>query len=343
MNKIKKTTLVDIVVIALILSGAIWIGSLFIHIGKEYTNNAQVRQDIISVSCRVQGFIKKVYFEEFQYVHKGDTLVVIEDSEFRLRLAQAEADYHNSIVAKSAMKTTISTTDNNIAVTDAGIAEVTIQFQNAEREYNRYKNLLEKGAVTRQQYDGVKTQYESLKAKLETMQRQKKSTTLVKDEQTLRLDQNEAGIALCQAALDLAKLNLSYTIILAPCDGYTSRKTIQEGELVMPGMNMISVVSDETPWIIANYRETQMEHIAIGNKVVIEVDALPDHIFSGTVYAISDATGAQYSLVSPDNSTGNFVKTAQRIPVKITFDEDNDAEALRQLRSGMNAECKISR
>lgn len=343
MAKKYKKIVADTIIVILILSGALWIASIFFHPGKEYTNNAQVRQDIFNVSCRVQGFIKKVYFEEFKYVHKGDTLVLIEDSEFKLRLAQATADYQNALVDKSAMETTISTTENNMAVTDASIEEVRILLQSAETDYKRYKNLLEKGAVTRQQYDGEKTRYESLKAKLQTMERQKQSTKLTKDELTQRLDQKDAYIAVCQAAMDLAKLNLSYTVITAPCDGYTSRKMIQEGELMMPGKNLLSVVSDGEPWIVANYRETQMERIEVGSKVVIEVDAFPDVKFTGVVSAISDATGAQFSLVSPDNSTGNFVKTEQKVPVKISFDSSNDAEAVRSLRSGMNAECKILR
>lgn len=339
--KIKKT-IADVVIIILLLGGIGWIASLFIHVGKEYTNNAQIHQDIVAVSCRVQGFVKKVYYEEFQYVKKGDTLVVIEDSEFRLRVAQAEADFKNAQVAKTALHTTISTTANNLAVTDAGMEEVKIQVRDAETNFKRYANLLEKRAVTRQQYDAVKTAYEALTAKLETMQRQKRTTGLIKDEQTLRLEQQEAGIAVCQAALELARLNLSYTVILAPCDGYAARKRVQEGELLMPGQPVASVVSDGMPWVIANYRETQLEHIAIGSAATVTVDAIPNHTFKGTVYAISDATGAQYSYVQPDNATGNFVKTAQRIPVKIVFDTEDNAAALKKLSAGMNAECKIN-
>lgn len=341
MNKKKQKNIANVIIVILIVCGIVWIASLFIHVGCEYTSNAQVRQDIIAVSSRVQGFVKKVNFDEFEYVHKGDTLVLIEDSEFRLRLAQAEADFQNAMVAKSAMGTTISTIQNNLSVSDAGIEEVKILLANAESEYNRYKNLLDANAVTRQQYDAEKTHYESLKAKLETMQRQKMSMNLVKTEQTQRLDQNEANIVVCQAALDLASLNLSYTVILAPCNGYTSRRTIQEGELVMPGKNLISIVSDEKQWVIANYRETQMPRIKMGNKVKIMADAIPDVEFEGEIVAISDATGSQYSVVPQDNSMGNFVKVEQRIPVKIAFSPNNDKACMSQLRSGMNVECKV--
>lgn len=341
MDKKRKKIIANIVIIAFILCGICWIASLFIHIGGEYTNNAQVRQNIVPVAARVQGFIKEIRFEEFQPVEKGDTLVLIEDSEYRLRLAQAKADYQNALVGKSAMETGISTIQNNLSVTDASMQEVEILMKNAEADYNRFKVLMENKAVTRQQFEGIQTKYESLKAKLETMKRQKQSTRLVKNEQIQRLEQNELRIEVAKAALDLAELNLSYTVILAPCSGTMSRKTIQVGELMMPGKPLFSVIDNSSKWVIANYRETQRENIHVGDKVEIEVDAFPSTTLEGKVEAISNATGAQYSVSSPDNSAGNFVKVEQRIPVKIIFTDNNDPKILEQLGSGMNVECKV--
>lgn len=341
MDKKRKKIIANIVIITFILCGICWIASLFIHIGGEYTNNAQIRQNIVPVAARVQGFIKEIRFEEFQPIEKGDTLVLIEDSEYRLRLAQAKADYQNALVGKSAMETGISTIQNNLSVTDASMQEVEILMKNAEADYNRFKVLMENKAVTRQQFEGIQTKYESLKAKLETMKRQKQSTRLVKNEQTQRLEQNELRIEVAKAALDLAQLNLSYTVILAPCNGTMSRKTIQVGELMMPGKPLFSVIDNSCKWVIANYRETQRENIHVGDKVEIEVDAFPSTTLEGKVEAISNATGAQYSVSSPDNSAGNFVKVEQRIPVKIIFTDNNDPKILEQLGSGMNVECKV--
>jgi len=341
MNKKNKKTVANIVIIAFILCGICWIASLFINIGSQYTNNAQVRQNIVPVSARVQGFIKEIRFEEFQEVEKGDTLVIIEDSEYRLRLAQAKADYQNALVAKNAMQTSVSNVENNISVTDAGIREVEILMKNAESDYNRFKVLLDNKAVTQQQFEAVQTKYESLKAKLETMKRQKRGTNFAKTEQTQRLEQNELRIEVAKAALDLAELNLSYTVVLAPCNGTMSRRNIQVGELAMPGKPLFSIVDNSKKWIIANYRETQCADISVGNRVEITVDALPNAVFEGKVEAVSNATGAQYSIASPDNSTGNFVKVEQRIPVKIVFTNNNDTQLLKQLGSGMSVECKI--
>lgn len=164
----------------------------------EYTDNAQVKQHLTPVSTRVQGFIKKICFEEYQTVKKGDTLAIIEDTEYRLKVAQAEADYRNALAGKSAMHTTINTTQNNILVTDAAIDEQRIRLQNAQTDYKRYQKLLKEEAVTPQQFDRVKTDYEATQARYEQLLRQKQSTLLQKQEQTQRLEQNESAIKLAE-------------------------------------------------------------------------------------------------------------------------------------------------
>ncbi len=225
----KKKFIPNLVLILVILGGIVWVASKFFHFGNvEYTDNAQVRQDIMPVNTRVQGFIKKIYFTEYQHVKKGDTLLVIEDSEFRLQLAQAEANYANAIVGKNAMTTTISTTQSNIAVSDAAISEAKARLDNAKLEYDRYTTLLSQDAVTRQQFDRVKTDYDAARARYDQLTRQKNSTALLKQEQTQRLEQNDGGIKIAEAALNQARLNLSYTVIVATADGVTGRKNIHE-------------------------------------------------------------------------------------------------------------------
>ena len=203
MNRKIKNIIANTVIIALILIGMGWIASIFIHPSVEFTNNAQINRDIVPVSSRVQGFIQDIRFDDFQYVEKGDTLVLIEDSEYQLRLAQAEANYCNSLVGKNVTGTSVSAANNNLYVTDAGINEVEIQLDNAQSEYIRYKTLLENGAVTRQQFDAIETTYKTLQAKLETMKHQKQSTSLAKVEQIQRLEQSNEDIALSEAALNI--------------------------------------------------------------------------------------------------------------------------------------------
>ncbi len=343
MKKKAKKILSGVLVVIVLLGGVTWVASKFIHLGKvEYTDNAQINQHIVPVNSRVPGFIKEVHFEEYMHVNKGDTLVIIEDSEFRLRLAQANADYQNAIAGKSVTGSTISTISNNIAVNEATIEEARIVMENAEKDFHRYENLLKQNAVTRQQYDGVKTNYEAMKAKYETLKRQRQSTALAREELSQRLTQNNAGIELAQAALDLANLNLSYTIITAPCDGYTSHKNIQVGQLVQPGQTMVEIVDESDVWVIANYKETQTANIHEGMPVEIKVDAIPNVVFKGIVKSLSASTGASVSLLPQDNSAGNFVKVEQRIPVRIEFTQDNKAEDMTRLRAGLNVECEVN-
>lgn len=338
----RKKAIPNFFILIILVAGIAWVCDRFLRISNdEYTDNAQVKQHLTPVNTRVQGFIKKIYFEEYQKVKKGDTLVVIEDIEYRLKVAQAEADYHNALVGKNAMYTTINTTQNNILVTDAAIDEQRIRLENAETDYKRYQELVKEEAVTPQQFDRVRTDYAATKARYEQLIRQKQSTSLVKQEQTQRLEQNEAAIKLAEAALELAKLNLSYTVILATTDGVTGRKEIHEGELVQQGQTLVTLVDGTEKWVIANYKETQTTNMHIGQKVKISVDAIPGVRFEGRISSISDATGSAYSIIPQDNSAGNFVKVEQRIPIRIEFTSENKKENLERLRAGMNVECTV--
>lgn len=338
----KRTRLFNIVIFVLILGGVVWIASKFIHPGRvEYTNNAQVRQHITPLNSRVQGFIREIRFEEFQSVRKGDTLLIIDDVEFRLRVAQAETDLQTALVSLNVAGTTASTAQNNISVSDASIEEVNVLLDNARTELTRYENLLAQDAVTRQQYDAVKTNYEATLARYNTLTRQRRSTTLLSNEQAQRLHLQESHVKLAETALELARLNLSYTVIVAPADGVMGRKTVQVGQLIQPGQAVATLVESDCKWIIANYRETQTARITEGQVVEIRVDAVPGVKFKGVVCSLSEATGSAYSLIPTDNAAGNFVKVEQRIPVRIEFADDNRPEDIARLRGGMNAECKV--
>lgn len=331
----------NILILCFLVGGLVYVCSRFIHLGNvEYTDNAQVRQHITPVNTRVQGFIKKICFEEFQPVKKGDTLLIIEDAEFKLRVAQAEADLSNALAGRSVTTAGIETTQSNIGVSDASIEEVKVTMENARRELQRYEKLLKEDAVTRQQYDNIKTAYEAAKARYQQASRAKRSTSLVKNEQTHRLGQNEAAVKLVKANLDLARLNLSYTVITATCDGITGRKNIHEGQLVQPGQAMVDIVDGTDLWVVANYRETQLPNIHEGAEVTMTADAVPGVKYKGVVESISDATGAAFSLIPQDNATGNFVKVEQRIPVRIRLKGNSKAD-MKKLRAGFNVECKV--
>ncbi len=338
----KKRTLrlaYNLLIVVFLLIGAFLVLDRFVHFGDvEFTDNATVQQHITPINTRVQGFIKEVRFEEYQQVKKGDTLVVLEDTEFRLRLAQAEADLANASAGSSATTTGISTAATNIAVSEARLAEAQAQLDNARREESRYARLLSEEAVTQQQYDNVHTTLLSAEARYKQAEQERRSLASVKDERNHHLNQSQAAIEVAQAAIDLARLNLSYTVILATTDGVVGKKDIHVGQLVQPGQTLVDIVDTGDLWVVANYRETQLKNIAVGSKVSVVADAVPDVTFEGAVERISSATGAAYSLIPQDNATGNFVKVEQRIPVRIRL---TPAKDLERLRAGMNVECEV--
>lgn len=342
MDKKLLRTIYNIFVLILLVIGAWLVVNHFVHFGDgEFTDNATVQQHITPVNTRVGGFIKEIRFNEYQPVHKGDTLVIIEDSEFRLQLAQAEANLQREMAGGEATTSGIGVTRQNMSVSDAGIDEARVRLDNARQDDQRYAQLLKADAVTQQQYDQIHTNYLAAKARYEQVVRSRATLNRTEQEQGHRLSQNKAAIEVAQAQIKLARLNLSYTVITATADGVVGKKNIHVGQLVQPGQAMVDIVDNSELWVVANYRETQLPGISLGAKVSIKADAVPDVEFEGTVERISDATGSAFSVIPQDNATGNFVKVEQRIPVRIRL--EGDKANIARLRAGMNVECTVNK
>lgn len=227
----KSRLLYDLFVVVLLLVGLGYVFSRFVHTGGEWTDNATVRQHITPVNSRVPGFIREIRFDEYQRVHKGDTLVIIEDAEFRLAVAQAEAGLANAMAGQKATSAGIATTSNAVKINEATITEVRVNMENAARDLARFERLLQEDAVTRQQYDNMKTAYESAKARYDQVTSAKAGTQLTVSELGHRLNQSEAGIRLAEAQLEMAKLSLSYTVILATADGIVGSRIFTSDSL----------------------------------------------------------------------------------------------------------------
>ncbi|MDD5783139.1 MAG: HlyD family secretion protein [Muribaculaceae bacterium] len=337
-NKI-HVYLYNALIVLCLLGGAMYVICQLMHFGSgEFTDNARVRQNVVPQSSRVQGFIREVRFTDFQQVKKGDTLAIIEDAEFRLRLAQAESDLLRAEQGSKGTASSIVTTKTSMTVTDAGIESARAQMENAMREDNRFKNLLNQDAVTPQQYDKVHTAYLSAKAAYDQAVRSRQMQSAVVAEQGHHLSASEQSIELARRAVDLARLNLSYCYIIATCDGTVGSKDIHVGQLVNPGQTLVSIVEKDERWIEANYKESQLPHIKVGDKAEITADAVPDVKYTGTVERISNATGSAFSLIPIDNATGNFVKVEQRVTVRIKLDSSSDVD---KLKGGYNVECIV--
>lgn len=341
-NKI-RAVISNIVVFLVIGFGLFWLVREYFHIGdKTYTEAAQVEEFINPINTRVSAYIKDIKFIEHQKVKKGDTLVILDKNELLTQLGQAEAAYQNALAQRSATSSSVNTVSNNVSVMESNIAGAKARLWNAEQNLNRYKNLLAAEAVTRQQYDQIKTEYDAQKAAYETLVNQKQSANLSTTEVKSKLGINDAEIKRTKSALDMAKINLSYTVITAPYDGVMGRRTISEGQLIQPGQQVATIVLNGQKWVTANFLEKQMPNIKVGQKMMMTADALGGKKFEGTVTAISAATGSRYSSVPTDNSTGNFIKVQQRIPVRIEFSTANKKEDLAQLSAGMNMNVNVN-
>jgi len=333
------TALLSIVIIAVI----VWIVRIYYLLDTTiYTDDAQVEEYINPVNTRITGYLREIRFTDHQRVHKGDTLATIDDREYRIAVEQAQAAWLAARASRDVTASAVSTVHSSLQITDANIRSLEPRIWNAQQNMQRFEHLLKDDAATQQQYDQVKTDYTSLMEQREALLRQGMTTNLSTAEALKRIPVNEADIRRAHAAMDMAGLNLSYTIITAPYDGVTGRRNIQEGQAVSAGQALLSFVRSDSKWVVANFKETQVTRLHIGEKMLLTADGIPGVPFEGQIAAISEATGSKYSGIPVDNSTGNFVKVRQRIPVRIEFTAGNNKADLDRLIAGMNIEVRVA-
>lgn len=337
----EKKTFGKAAAILLLAAGATVIVTMFTDNGVERTDDAQVEQYISPVNVKVAGYIKEIRFTEHQFVHKGDTILIIDDREYAIALKQAEAQLMDARSGRKVIGNSVNTASSSATVLDASIEEAELRVEKLERDYRRYSALLEKKASTPVIVEQYKTELDMAKARVSALKRQREAARSTVSEVSQRQENADAAILRAEAAVDMARLNLSYTVITTPADGYLGRRTIEQGQLVSPGQTITTLIPDSKKWVVANFKETQMARIRPGQSVEITVDAMPGKRFAGTVTAISQATGSKYSMVPTDNSAGNFVKIQQRIPVRIDFNGSLDDTANSRMAAGMMCEIKV--
>lgn len=336
-NRRIKIYSINILSVLIILAAIGWGLLSYLQLNNSvYTEDAQIDGHINPLSTKLTGYIKEIRFQEHQTVHKGDTLVVLENDEYKIQVENALAALADAKAGNSVVRIEVEIARNSQNIADANIEELKTRLENADVNYKRFKDLMDKDAIAVYQFEQVKTEYESLKAKYKALTAQKVGSHLTTQETSRKTGINEAAILRAKASLDLAKLNLSYTVIVAPYDGILGRVSLEEGQLVQSGQQLFNIVRDQQKWVTANYTENQMKQIVLGKKVKLSVDAVPNVVFEGEIKAISEATGSKYSSIPVDNSTGNFVKVQQRIPVRIEFSKDNNVEDLKKLMVGLN-------
>ncbi|KDN54614.1 HlyD family secretion protein [Flavobacterium seoulense] len=353
----KKTNKKFIVIIgSLILLGVVYGSYKYIHsLSHEGTDDAQVEKYMNPIIPRVSGYVSKVYIKDNDYVKKGDTLFTIDQKDYQLKideataaLAAAEGNFEVSKADIGSILANISVSEANVQSAGGNIQNAKIKLGLATNDFNRYSNLYANHTITKQQYEQALAAKQEAENQVRILQQQEKASafqksvvqakSVVSNKET---DVAAANIKRAQALLESAKLNLSYTVITAAIDGQVSKIDIQPGQLVQPGQSLFYIINNNEAWVIANFKETQLNKMVAGQKVALKVDAYPDYEFSGTVTSFSPATGSRFSILPPDNATGNFVKTIQRLPVKISIDTTNDIEKVKLLRPGMNVDVDV--
>ena len=271
MKKLRRWQIaVSLLGVAIIVWGVIEVVCLFLNYSQtETSNDAQIEQYVSPINLRASGYIDKIYFTEHQEVHKGDTLMVLDDREYKIRVMEAEAALKDAQAGATIINATLNTTQTTASVYDASIAEIEVRLAKLEKDRKRYENLVKRNAATPIQLEQIITDYEATRKKLEAVERQKKAALSGVDEVSYRRVSTEAAIQRATAALEMARLNLSYTVVVAPCDGKLGRRSLEEGQFISAGQTITYILPNTQKWIVANYKETQIENLHIGQEVSV--------------------------------------------------------------------------
>ena len=324
------------IVIGILLVIALYFGvkKIVFSLTHETTDNAQIETSIVPVLTRISGYVKNISIKDYDSVSQNQVVVELDDAELQALLEEQKADLLQSTAdvanAKAQLENAVLSLKNN-----KGVIELrTIRQKKAATDLARDQNLFKEQAITKKQLD--ETEYQMAAANQEASNANTDYSIANNRISILKEGLNKANamIKMKQAKIKETELKLSYTKIATPSTGKIGKKNINIGQFVQAGTPMFSIVNDSSYWIVANFKESQLETLQEGKKVNIRMDAYPDLQIQGTILSLSDATGAKFSLLPPDNSSGNFIKVTQRIPVKISI--DNQAAFKNKLRAGMS-------
>jgi membrane fusion protein (multidrug efflux system) len=359
-----KWVVLALILIVIVLGYAVW----SYYASRESTDDAQIDGHIVPVSARVGGTVEKVNVDDNQYVVAGTVLVQLDPTDYQVAVDRARAELNDAMATLQAARTgvplahtTTSSTLSNaqaslraarqeVTASEARLREAEAQYKLASDDVRRFAQLIKKDEIPQQRYDTAVTteqqsaaavdaaraavaNAESHVAQAQAMVQAAESAPQQVAITRAKAGSAEANVARLQSALQQAELNLQYTVIRAPVTGVISKKTVEPGEVIQPGQPVLAVVNLEDVWVVANFKETQLKNMHAGQPAKVEVDAY-GRTYNGHVDSIGGATGARFSLLPPENATGNYVKVVQRVPVKIVFEKGQDPQHL--LRPGMS-------
>jgi len=332
----KKSVTISLIVVVTVAAGTLyWLKAIHPF---ETTDNAYLKAHISLISSKETGYVKEVLFVDNQKVKPGDLLVVIDDHDFKARVAEAEAQVLMETAHIQTLEANKLTQNAKIREEAANIAAANADLDRAGKDLKRYGNLAQEGAISAQSHDSAQSTYTQASAhrdKFSSAVQGAKSELAALDAQ---IEESRARIKAAEAALELARIDLGNTRIVAPMAGVIGNRSVQVGQLVKPGNALGFLIPDDGLFVEANFKETQIARMRPGQSVGIYVDAYPDEVFEGALDSFAPASGSEFSLLPPENATGNFTKIVRRVPVKILFRPGTD---LSRLRPGLSTEIKV--
>ena len=331
-----KKPIIKKIILILVLAFAAFFGykKLSYNFNHETTDNAQIETQIIPILPRTAGYVKSLMVQDYDSVGQNQFLVELDDAELQSQLAEMIADSVQAAADVVNAKASLQNAITSLQVNKGTIAVGEVKLQQATTEYNRNKNLFADQAITQKQLDESKFNYESAQKLFENNKNELSAAQSRIPVLDAVIKKNAALLNVKSAKINETKLKISYTKIYAPASGKIGKKNITIGQFVQAGTPLFSIVNDSIYWVTANFKENQIATFRVGKQVELRIDAFPNEKITGTIESISDATGAKFALLPPDNSSGNFVKVTQRVPVKIKI---NNIEKHKQyLRAGLS-------
>jgi membrane fusion protein (multidrug efflux system) len=341
-EKMGPRTIIIRIIMALVLGIAVYYGGkkIYYELHHESTDNAQIEATLVPILPRVSGYVKALYPQDYSTVKKDSLLVEIDDADLQLQLQELQADLAQAQTDIVNAQASIVNADASLAETKSNLEVAQTRKDKAHSDYERDQNLFRDGAITKKQLDDSKSvvdvadrQYESSKNDVNVAQTRMGVINA-------QLKKADAIINVKKAGIEQQQLKLSYTKIYATSNGQIGKRNVDVGQFVQAGTPLFTIIDDEDYWVVANFKETQIHHMKLGDEVEINLDAYPGMTLKGKIISFSDATGARFSLLPPDNATGNFVKVTQRIPVKIVIEDM--AKYKDKLHAGMSLDVSVA-
>jgi membrane fusion protein (multidrug efflux system) len=334
-----RLIVIAVAAVALVAGAVVGIKHWQYYTSHEETDDAEVEGHISPVLPRVSGFVTQVLVRDNQHVDAGQTLLEVDPKELDLKVVEADAAVQNAVADQATADAALSGARAAALTAAANVETALVRQRKTASDLARDTSLFKTGAITDSQLTDTKAAADTAAAELDAKRAEANTAELQISEASARVAAARTQAAEKAASLDYAKLQRTYGSVTAPIAGLVSRKNVEPGQYVQAGQTLLSVASDTDVWVVANFKETQLTRMKPGQSVAFEADSYPGTVFHGKVESISGATGARFALLPPDNSTGNFVKVTQRVPVKIVLTQAPDSDY--PLRPGMSVDASV--